>query len=66
MSKDLCRNEDLYLHKKLDGMFVFISLRHQRTQRRRREEGNDYKIHFLPILEVGVNDKHRYQHEGPT
>lgn len=23
MSKDLCRNEDLYLHKKLDGMFIW-------------------------------------------
>jgi hypothetical protein len=52
MSKDLCRNEDLYLHKKLDGMFVFISLRHHRDKKRENraeeegEEGNDYKIHF--------------------
>jgi hypothetical protein len=71
MSKDLCRNEDLYLHEKLDGMFVFISLRHQRREAKKKEEGNDNKIHILTILEMlcGANkqtSKHRYQHEGPT
>lgn len=51
MSRDLCRNGDLYLHKKLEGMFVFVSLRHH-TSEGEGKKGNDYKIHFLTILEM--------------
>lgn len=52
MSRDLCRNEDLYLHKKLDGMFVFVSLRHHRARAHRenkkmKEEANDNKNSLL-------------------
>lgn len=80
MSKDLCRNEDLYLHKKLDGMFVFISLRHQRGQGekvKKKQEGNDNKIPFLNILgtkslnkanikQANIVISMKFPNEGPT
>lgn len=58
MSRDLCRNEDLYLHKKLDGMFVFVSLRHHTTlglatrTRRWRKRPMTIKFTSLTILEI--------------
>lgn len=63
MSGDLCRNEDLYLHEKLDGMFAFslrfditrTSLKGERVsewERKKGKKSNDYKIYFLTILEM--------------
>lgn len=73
MSGDLCWSEDLYLHKKLDGMFVFVSLRHHRANQERRKRAMTIKfIFYYPWNVVFLTEnKHRYQREmsqwkGPT
>lgn len=48
MSRDLCWNGDLYLHKKLDGMFVFgFASTSKKEEHGMEEEANDYKINFF-------------------
>lgn len=49
MSKDLCQNKDLYLHKELDEIFVFISFRFDITERSKKKRQQAEKKEERPM-----------------